>query len=387
MSSETSSWAKEQRCGDPVTKAVLMEIANWAKPTGICEFLSVKRIADVVEVSTRTVQRHIARLEDPDPTAGGLGMIRRVTRHRDDGGQWANAFELVGYQPPLSASSSARKQPRDRLSPPHDKLTPGGDMDVTGGVTMVSPDREKNIIPLSTPDGVDVPPSDFEHDFLGEAGQPDGDQPDAAPAPDKPKPHYLPEDWEAPAIADLPPETRALVQQWPSGAYQHFAANFRDHWSLVDRKKRSANGHAGAFRNWLRRVHPEAMRASKAGVSYAAAAPAKPSEPAKPMPPVRSKAREDGQSSRIHAWLKRELGDLSYAHWIKPAAIIFDEPGLVVITNTEFARGWLEQNFGPKITAAANAVNGSPVAWVRFENETSSIHRPRERENHGQGNR
>ena len=386
MSSETSAWAKEQRCGDPVTKAVLMEIANWAKPTGICEFLSVKRIAEVVEVSTRTVQRHIARLEDLDPTAGGLGMIRRVERHRDDGGQWANAFELIGYQPPLSAANSRGKAPRDRLSPPHDKMTPGDDNSDTGGVTMVSPDKEKNIIPLSTPDGVDVPPSDFEHDLLG--GSPAGDggkssEPERAKV-DGAKPHVLPDDWEPPAIADLPPEARGLVQQWPSGAYQHFAANFRDHWSSVDRKKRTSAGHAAAFRNWLRRVHPEAMRASKAGVTYAVAAPSKPAAPMKPPPPVRAKAREDGWSERVHATLKRELGDLSYAHWLKPAAIYFDAPGVVVVTNSEFARGWLEENFRSRIGAAASAANGSPVAWVRIEKETQPINRERN-DRHGQG--
>lgn len=386
MSSETSSWAKEQRCGDPVTKAVLMEIANWAKPTGICEFLSVKRIADVVEVSTRTVQRHIARLEDPDQSAGGLGMIRRVERHRDDGGQWANAFELIGYQPPLSASNSRGKAPRDKLSPPHDKMTRGDDADVTGGVTMVSPDREKNIIPLSTPDGVDAPPSDFEHDLLG--GSETADVVLAAEPAGKAKPHVLPEDWEPPAVADLQPEARGMVQQWPSGAYQVMCANFRNYWHDKGTKNRKKSDWLATLCNWLIRVHSEVMRANKAGVSYATAAPSKPSTPAPPPPPVRAKAREDGWSERVHARLKRDVGDLSYAHWLKPVAIIFDDPGVTVITNSEFARGWLDEHFGPKITAAASAVTGKPVPWVRFQNETSSINRPREREDHhGQGNR
>lgn len=48
MSQETQAWAKTQKTGDPITKAVLLELCNWAKPTGVVEFLSLARIADAM---------------------------------------------------------------------------------------------------------------------------------------------------------------------------------------------------------------------------------------------------------------------------------------------------------------------------------------------------
>jgi hypothetical protein len=213
MSSETIAWAKEQACGNPVTKAVLMEIANWARPNGVCEYLSVKRIAEVVEVSMRTVQRHIALLESPDATRGGLGLIRRIERYRENGGQDANCFELVGYQPPLSLGA----RPCGNLTPPHDNLSPPPDKLTGAPLTNCHrpPDtrvRGKNIninIPPSSPYGDETPTPDFP-DFPDEAGRDDQrtaetalpDMPEGAAGGrggQEPKPEGLP---------DAPPETR-----------------------------------------------------------------------------------------------------------------------------------------------------------------------------------
>jgi hypothetical protein len=183
MSSETIAWAKEQACGNPVTKAVLMEIANWARPNGVCEYLSVKRIAEVVEVSVRTVQRHIALLESPDLTRGGLGLIRRIERHREDGGRAANCFELVGYQPPLSLGARPRENPtppHDRLSPPPDKLTgaPMTNCHHPHDTRVRGENININIIPPSSPYGDETPTPDFPD----EAGR--DEQHTADPAPD-----------------------------------------------------------------------------------------------------------------------------------------------------------------------------------------------------------
>lgn len=377
MSWETQAWAAKQRAGSASAKLVLLGLASCADANH-CAFPSIQWLCDFSDLNRKTVISALQRLED-----GMFPMIEDTGERRGRTGQ-VKVYRLA------AAGAGHGSDPASETVPKAEQFQKRNSSGLGSKQSQkrdTEPFREPN--PLSTPDGVDAPPSGFERDLLG--GSAGGDQGEPEPTPEpagKAKPHVLPEDWEPPAIADLPPETRALVQQWPSGAYQHFAANFRDHWSLVDRKKRSANGHAGAFRNWLRRVHPEAMRAGKAGVSYATAAPSKPSAPMKPPPPVRAKAREDGWSERVHGRLKRDVGDLSYAHWLKPVAIIFDDPGVTVITNSEFARGWLDEHFGPKISAAASAVTGKPVPWVRFQNETSSINRPREREDHhGQGNR
>ena len=85
MSIETIAWAKRQICGCPFAKAVLIELANWSRADGICEFRKVSDIANVTEVSERTVQRALKRLED-SPIAplhgGGCGRQSRMTgRH------------------------------------------------------------------------------------------------------------------------------------------------------------------------------------------------------------------------------------------------------------------------------------------------------------------
>ena len=84
----------------------------------------------------------------------------------------------------------------------------------------------------------------------------------------------LPGDWQAPAISALQPEARALVDQWPSGAYAAMCANFRNHWTDAGAKNRCKSSWPGALANWLIRVHAEVMRGAKAGVSFAAPEPA-----------------------------------------------------------------------------------------------------------------
>lgn len=155
MSVETSAWAKEQFCGDRTVKAVLREIANWANPAGVVEFLSIRRIAEVVEVDPRTVKRAIARLSEPTlEHPDRLGLLRRVERFREDGGQGASGFVLLGYQPPFDARSCGDgAPPRDILSPPGDASdTPGVTPVSREGVTPVSPlKRDKKIITPQSP--------------------------------------------------------------------------------------------------------------------------------------------------------------------------------------------------------------------------------------------
>lgn len=384
MSAETSAWAKQQLCGDRTLKAVLREIANWARPDGMVEYLSVKRIAEVVEVTPRTVQRAIAQLEprvlNDNPDEKRLGLIRRVERFRPDGGQGACGFELVGYQPPLSLEKSAAKKPlapHDKMSPPPDAdVTPPGDKMSGEGVTPVSPlKRDKNILPLSTPDGVDAPPTgyleDFEQDLPGEASKenaaPAGEGRAADTPAQKPKPHPLPDDWQAPAVSELQPEARSLVSGWPPGAYQAMCANFRNYWRDPGTKNRKKADWRAALCNWLIRVHSEVMRASKAGVSYAnAALPSKPSTPAPPLRSVAAKAKEDATSKAIHAHLREKIGEALYQQWFAHAAILHDTGALTIISQSEFASGVIENRFGTAIAYAAHRATGQAVRWVRF---------------------
>lgn len=180
----------------------------------------------------------------------------------------------------------------------------------------------------------------------------------------------LPADWSAPPIDQLPPTARQLVLQWPTGAYQAVCETFRLHWHAETRAIGCKRDWTAALAKWLISDHGKIMRDAKAGVSFAhLAAPTKSARPAQAAPPVRAKAREDARSAAMHAALRRDLGDQIYSTWIEGAAVIHDSPGVIVIVASEFARSWIEDRFQQKFQAAARAVFGTGVKWIRFQSE------------------
>ena len=54
----------------------------------------------------------------------------------------------------------------------------------------------------------------------------------------------------------------------------------------------------------------------------------------------------------MHNLLERDLGQRTYAKWIKPAAITFDEEGAVLVFATDFQRSYVETNLGQRIAIA-----------------------------------
>lgn len=120
MSRETVTWAKKQFCGCSTAKAVLLELASWSRSDGFCEFRRLKDIARTIEVSERSVQRALLRLEG-DIQKGWPALIRRIPRTGKDGGRRANCFELIGFDP------------SDTVSPPHATVAPAWRRSVRGG--------------------------------------------------------------------------------------------------------------------------------------------------------------------------------------------------------------------------------------------------------------
>ena len=67
----------------------------------------------------------------------------------------------------------------------------------------------------------------------------------------------LPEDWSAPAIADLPPQAKQCAAQWPDGAYIRHAEAFHSYWRSNGKKM------ADWRLTWANRVitiHDQVMR-------------------------------------------------------------------------------------------------------------------------------
>lgn len=362
MSQETSSWAKEQRCGDPVTKAVLMEIANWAKPTGVCEFLSVKRIAEVVEVSTRTVQRHLDRLESMDLVEGGLGMLRRIERHRDDGGRGANCFELIGYEPPLSLGARPLRQ---SVTPPRHIVTSPRQNDGEPHDTGVT--RLGDKIESPSPSNEGEPPIDENDDGKGESGQ-GGDAEPAVPAVVEVgvKAHRLPDSWEAPSVVDLPPKARELVRQWPPGAYEAVCEMFRLHWHSEERSMGRKRNWLAALGKWIISDHAKVMRDAKFGVSFAALAPAPAAGTVPQAEPVPERAMEGGTADKLRAALRKAVGGKLYDCWFAPAALLIRGESLHVVTPNAFSGSYIDGNFSMQLLAAANAT-GAAVRVIKTE--------------------
>jgi DNA-binding transcriptional ArsR family regulator len=93
--------AMKQQGLKPATKIVLYWLADHHNAeTGEC-FPSINRLADVCEMSRRSVENHLETLE-------ALGLLRRVNQFRDRGGKTANKYvlELIGTSENNSSTES-----------------------------------------------------------------------------------------------------------------------------------------------------------------------------------------------------------------------------------------------------------------------------------------
>ena len=338
MSIETIAWAKEQRCGCPYAKAVLLELANWARPDGVCQFRRVRDIAFVVELSERTIQRVLLRLEDNTPAdtetqkKAGLNLIRRVESYRADGGQQANSFLLVGYS-----------RQGDRQSPPKDKASPGGCLSDGGGDdSAVAPQEE-----------IEYKKKDF---------------PIAPPAARRVR-QQIAVDRTAPPPEQLPSIAQALVSQWPSGAYEAEADAFFQY--SMGTGERNADWNA----LWVSKVqtqHAAMMRAAKAGIRYPAKEATIAPRITKPLLPVNARSQEDARSIRLRELLRTRFDQQSWASLFEPSAFVFDVPGLKVVVNSTLAQEELETRYPSMMRSAAQLVEPE-TRWIRVEAEPRKI--------------
>lgn len=378
MSTETQAWAKQQRTGNPVTRAVLNELANWAKPTGCVEWLSLEHIARAVEVSPRTVQRHLDRLEHK------LKLIRKIQRYRPDGGRSSNGFDLVGFDP---AEWQVRKPstPHDKVArTPVDTSTPAPRQNVREPhVNCVVGLGDKIEAPTS-PSG-EVPPveenQDAERQDSGANAGGGGDAP-APPVPAKPKADprgtRLPDDWTPPPIADLPPQARHMAGQWPPGAYEAICEQFALHWQSQPGMKGRKLDWLATLGKWIGSDHGRVMRDAKAGVPFQRlAAAGSPYDAGLSEIPARAKRDEDERSRAIHVALERRVTPQNYSRWMARLAIIVEAHGGVTVHVRGAALGRIvEERYGHEIEAAARSILTRAFAGLRFQFEDFNLPAP-----------
>lgn len=92
------AWAVKQKTGDPVSKLLLLTLANFANEDGKA-WPSINRLVRDTEISKSTVIRKLEQLE-------AAGLIARKPTYREDGGHAYNVYTLrptpsVTVTPPL----------------------------------------------------------------------------------------------------------------------------------------------------------------------------------------------------------------------------------------------------------------------------------------------
>ena len=91
MSFQAQAWAVEQVTGSPMTKSILMALANYANQDGESWYGYAKIAADT-EMGESTVRKHIERLVE-------LGLVQVEQRLRENGSTRSNRYQLVMDRP------------------------------------------------------------------------------------------------------------------------------------------------------------------------------------------------------------------------------------------------------------------------------------------------
>jgi len=126
-------WVPESllKCAGISTSAKLLygRLARFAGTDGRC-FPAVETLAGELGMADRQVQRLLAQL-------CGSGFLRKDAQYRPNGSQTANAYVFLYHAAlaPLPLVESEMPDPGQGSGPPH----LGGDINVTGGVTSMSP--------------------------------------------------------------------------------------------------------------------------------------------------------------------------------------------------------------------------------------------------------
>jgi hypothetical protein len=168
-----------------------------------------------------------------------------------------------------------------------------------------------------------------------------------------------------PAIDDLPPVALGLARQWPAGAYAAHGELFRAYWLGEGRQGARKLDWVQTWCNWIGKVTAQVLRDAKAGVVFVA--PSVMSRSSVEVVSVSSrKGEECPRSKAIHDKLYLSMGPRSYAHWIKPCAIVIGRKAVEISSPSAFMLQWVRQHNEGEIEAAARAVMGANYQSLRF---------------------
>lgn len=197
--------------------------------------------------------------------------------------------------------------------------------------------------------------------------EPDGSMPpqggdEASTKPKRDRGTRIPEDWQPPAITELPDLARSKAQQWPQGAYETEAEAFRDYWLGEGRAGARKLDWNRAWYNRINEITARVLRDAKAGVVTerrpAAAAPAKLSGRV-------DSSNECESAVAIREELRRQLGKTSYEMWVGPVRLERTDQLLTIWTPTEFMSSYQQTSLAPAFRKAARVVigEGAELKW------------------------
>lgn len=206
MSFDALHWAAKQRPGNLAAKMVLLALANWADEGG-CAYPSTAAIAEFGDMDHKTATTALDRLVT-------LGLVID-TGEREGRTKQIKVYKLNLESLPKTESSQKRKPSVSSGKAPQKRGT--DTVKDTGSEAKASSHTAK---------------------------------------------HLIPDDWELPAVADLPPQARACAEQWTSASYATHGEAFIGFWRSSRRKM------ADWRLTWGNRIvalHSQVMRDQKFG--------------------------------------------------------------------------------------------------------------------------
>lgn len=344
MSIAALDWAFKTTCPSASSKLVLLVYCNFPNEDGRA-YPSAETVARLSGLNVKTVRSSIDALEDAgllQDTGRRVGRTSNVKVYRiameSHPEVGALPGEIAGDASP--AAQEGTGEAAGETHPETGAFDGGAKAPVFGGKgtqkRVAEPVREP------TPPEAASAASAPQGAKTGSSGKANG------------------KGWTPPAIIVLPPEIRAIVEQWPAGAYNAEGAGHAA-W-LAGRRRRGdpdASWHARIVQ-----IGAKPLRDAKAGLRHApAAAPASPA--AERAIAACGTTGEGEAAAQLRAQLRDRFHEDLYRQWFEPCRFDFNDDGVNVVAPSGFILSYLKQNWVTLVEYHAAAVMGRDafVSW------------------------